>query len=190
MKWSFLAFVKDNRLLEFNSKKEFGTCLLNPSFLPCNAALNKKVMKSLLETDAYEEIKARLNALHEKSERQWGKMTVGQMAWHCQYPLKLAIENKENSSNGNWFIKTFFKKSLYNDKPWRKNLPTAPQLKAKEPKEFSTEIEELKSLVDKFQNLKDRDMWYPHPAFGKFTKAQWGQMQYKHLDHHLRQFGV
>ncbi len=53
-----------------------------------------------------------------------GKMTVGQMVWHCQYPLKLAIENKENSK-GNWFIKTFFKKSLYNDKPWRKNLPTA-----------------------------------------------------------------
>lgn len=147
-------------------------------------------MKSLLEKDAYEEIKNRIEKLNENSERLWGKMTVGQMAWHCQYPLKLAIKNKENNSKGNWFIKTFFKKSLYNDKPYRKNLPTAPQLKAKEPKEFNPEAKVLQSLVKEFNALNSRDKWYPHPAFGTFTKEQWGQMQYKHLDHHLRQFGV
>lgn len=147
-------------------------------------------MKSLLTDEGYKEITARLSKLNEDSERQWGKMTVGQMAWHCQYPLKLAIENKENTSKGNWFIKTFFKKSLYNDKPWRKNLPTAPQLKAKEPKDFAQESVKLKNLVDAFAALKTRDNWYPHPAFGPFTKEQWGQLQYKHLDHHLKQFGV
>lgn len=147
-------------------------------------------MKSLLTEKGNTEITARLSKLTENSERQWGKMTVGQMAWHCQYPLKLAIANKENSSNGNWFIKTFFKKSLYNDKPWRKNLPTAPQLKATEPKDFTTEVATLKALVADFAALKERDHWYPHPAFGPFTKEQWGQLEYKHLDHHLKQFGV
>lgn len=147
-------------------------------------------MKSLLETAACEEIKTRMALLNDKSERQWGKMTVGQMAWHCQYPLKLAIKNKENNSKGNWFIKTFFKKSLYNDTPWRKNLPTAPQLKTKEPKDFHAELKELTNLVNEFQKLKDRDVWHPHPSFGTFTKDQWGQLQYKHLDHHLKQFGV
>ena len=147
-------------------------------------------MESLLEQTVYQEIKSRMAKLTEKSERQWGKMSVGQMAWHCQYPLKLAIKNKENNSKGNWLIKTFFKKSLYNDKPWRKNLPTAPQLKAKEPKDFTAEFNELSKLVDEFKNLQDRDTWYPHPTFGAFTKEQWGQMQYKHLDHHLTQFGV
>ncbi|GMN10952.1 hypothetical protein MTsPCn9_27360 [Croceitalea sp. MTPC9] len=147
-------------------------------------------MKSLLTENGYSEIKERLNNLAEDSERLWGKMTIGQMAWHCKYPLKLAIDNKENNSKGNWFVKTFFKKSLYNDKPWRKNLPTAPQLRAKEPKDFKTEYEELKNLVDTFYSIKEREVWYPHPAFGKFTKEQWGQMQYKHLDHHLRQFGA
>lgn len=147
-------------------------------------------MKSLLTADGHKEIVARMSQLSEASERKWGKMTVGQMAWHCQYPLKLAIKNKENSSKGNWFIKTFFKKSLYNDKPWRKNLPTAPQLKAREPKDFKIETELLKTLVDDFYALRDRDHWYPHPTFGTFTKEQWGQLQYKHLDHHLKQFGV
>lgn len=147
-------------------------------------------MKSLLTNEGHQDIKSRLEKLNENSERQWGKMTVGQMAWHCQYPLKLAIENRENSSKGNWFIKTFFKKSLYNDKPWRKNLPTAPQLKAKQPKEFKAEFDKLKTLVDEFAKLDLRENWYPHPSFGKFTKEQWGQLEYKHLDHHLKQFGV
>lgn len=147
-------------------------------------------MKSLLKKDTYEEIKSRIENLSENSERLWGKMTVGQMAWHCQYPLKLAIENRENNSKGNWFVKTFFKKSLYNDKPWRKNLPTATQLRAKEPKEFNAEYTKLRELIDGFQALENREIWHPHPAFGTFTKEQWGQMQYKHLDHHLRQFGV
>lgn len=147
-------------------------------------------MKSLFTDEAYQEIVERMGKLNASSKRQWGKMTVGQMTWHCQYPLKLAIENKENSSKGNWFIKTFFKKSLYNDKPWRKGLPTAPQLKAKEPKDFENESVVLKTLVKDFHALKDRETWYPHPAFGPFTKEQWGQLEYKHLDHHLKQFGV
>lgn len=147
-------------------------------------------MKSLLSEDRYQEIKARLELLTENAEKGWGKMSVGQMCWHCQYPLKLSITNKPNTSKGNWFLKTFFKKLLYNDKPWHKNLPTAPQLKTKETKDFNSEHEILKSLVNEFYDVRDREEWHPHPAFGTFTKEQWGQMQYKHLDHHLTQFGV
>jgi hypothetical protein len=29
-----------------------------------------------------------------------------------------------------------------------------------------------------------------HPMFGKMTADQWGRSMWKHLDHHLRQFGV
>jgi len=45
-------------------------------------------------------------------------------------------------------------------------------------------------MVDEFAKLDSRETWYPHPSFGEFTKEQWGQLEYKHLDHHLRQFGV
>ncbi|TLP82187.1 DUF1569 domain-containing protein [Maribacter sp. ACAM166] len=147
-------------------------------------------MKSLLDEEGYTDIKARLNQVDENSTRHWGKMSVAQMCWHCQYPLKLAIENRPNSSKGNWFVKTFFKKSLYNDTLWRKGLPTAPQLKTKVEKKFDNEYKRVHKLVDEFHQTKSRDVWYPHPAFGSFTKKQWGQLEYKHLDHHLRQFGV
>lgn len=147
-------------------------------------------MNSLLTEEGYTEIKERMSHLNENSARLWGKMSVAQMCWHCQYPLKLGVENRPNTSKGNWFITVFFKKSIYNDKPWRKGLPTAPQLRAKEAKNFDDEYGKLQTLIDDFYTIKDREEWYPHPTFGSFTKEQWGQMEYKHLDHHLRQFGL
>ncbi|MGF1558729.1 MAG: DUF1569 domain-containing protein [Flavobacteriaceae bacterium] len=146
-------------------------------------------MKSIFEEASYKEILGRLDQLHENSARKWGKMTVGQMVWHCQFPFIIGIKNK-NKGNGNIFARLFFKKAMYNDRLWRKNLPTLPELKTKEPKDFYTERNKLATLVNEFYALSDREEWNPHPIFGKFTKDQWGKMEYKHLDHHLTQFGV
>ena len=46
------------------------------------------------------------------------------------------------------------------------------------------------SILIEFESQKKREEWKPHPGFGYFTKQQWGQMQYKHLGHHFRPFGV
>ncbi|MFC0604719.1 DUF1569 domain-containing protein [Winogradskyella pulchriflava] len=147
-------------------------------------------MKSIFEEKAYNEIKTRLNNLNENSQANWGKMNVGQMAWHCQGPFNIILGKNDYGMKPNWFAKVFFKKSLYNDKKWSKGLPTAKFLKTKENKDFNTEIATLKALIDETYSYKEKTEWEPHPAFGYFTKQQWGQMQYKHLDHHFRQFGV
>ncbi|WP_298502018.1 DUF1569 domain-containing protein [uncultured Maribacter sp.] len=147
-------------------------------------------MKSLFEEKACNEILDRINSLKDDSQRQWGKMSLGQMAWHCQFPLKIAIKNKDTGKKGNLFVRLFFKKSAYNNKVWRRGLPTAPALKTGENKNASIEIEKLKTLVKEFNALKNREEWQPHPFFGTLTHEQWGKMEYKHLDHHLRQFNV
>ncbi len=147
-------------------------------------------MKSLFEKKAYEELLQRLENINSDSERLWGKMSPGQMAWHCQFPLKIAVTNEDRGVSGNPLVRWLFKKSLYNDKIWRKNLPTAPGLKATEEKDFAIEMPKLKQLVKDCYEVKDREKWNPHPLFGTLTREQWGKMEYKHLDHHLRQFGV
>tara|TARA_R100000306_G_C4352261_1_gene130743 strand:- start:438 stop:710 length:273 start_codon:yes stop_codon:yes gene_type:complete len=83
-----------------------------------------------------------------------------------------------------------FKKSLYDGKPWKKNLPTARQLRVSSEKNFSEEKDRLLQLMEEFHGKGYEHDWPEHPAFGNFTAEQWGQMQYKHLDHHLSQFGV
>ncbi len=147
-------------------------------------------MKSIFEEVAYHELLDRIDALNKNSDPIWGKMTVGQMVWHCQIPLGVAIKNKKYKKKGNPLIKFFFKKSLYSDKPLRKHLPTSPLAKATAQKDFSIEVKKLRSMVDEVHQLKTRTVWEAHPLFGEFTHEQWGQLEYKHLDHHLQQFGV
>lgn len=146
-------------------------------------------MKSLFDSEAFLEIKNRLDTLKIDNPRQWGRMTIAQMLYHCQQPLKVSL--------GRGYIKKQFipfvfllKKNLYNDKPWRKNLPTTKSFKVTEEKDFEIEKTALVKLVDEFHLQKNKKIWEPHPIFGKFTPTQWGQMQYKHLDHHLKQFGA
>ena len=76
-------------------------------------------MKSIFDESTKNELISRIDKLQENSERKWGKMTVGQMVWHCQYPLKIAINNKPSNKKSNLLAKLFFKKSMYNDKLWR-----------------------------------------------------------------------
>ncbi|WP_445381422.1 DUF1569 domain-containing protein [Robiginitalea sp. IMCC43444] len=147
-------------------------------------------MKSLLETDGYEDIKSRLKKLQPEKKPLWGKMDAAQMVWHCQIPLQVGIKNKLPKKKGNLLMRLFFKKSLYNDKPWRKNLPTIPSARATESKDFNQEYGKLLELVDTFHHLKSRESWNPHPMFGSLTSEQWGKLEYKHLDHHLRQFDL
>jgi hypothetical protein len=146
-------------------------------------------MKSVLEPRAFEEIKTRLHNFTESSPRQWGKMTPGQTMKHCQAPLEIMLGKNDYGLKPNWLVNVLFKKSMYNDKPWRKNLPTAKVMKQTEDRDFKTEKEKLISLLDELKAQPQKE-WGKHPSFGYFTNEQWGQMQYKHLDHHLRQFGL
>ena len=146
-------------------------------------------MKSLFEESSCNEILNRLYKTNEKMEPEWGKMNISQMLNHCQFPLKIALKSEPIKSSFNPFMR-LFKKSMYNDKTWRKNLPTAKGFKITDDKNFKKEKEALESMIVAFQAKKSQTKWNPHPLFGKFTPEQWGKMQYKHLDHHFRQFGV
>ncbi len=145
-------------------------------------------MKTIWDASVKEELINRVEKLSPESQAQWGKMDSAQMLWHCKYPLDVAIKN-ENKGNGKFFMK-LFKKSLYSDKPFKQGLPTAKFLVATESKNFSDEKQQLIEKISQAHELKSRSSWNPHPFFGKFSHDQWGQLEYKHLDHHLKQFGV
>ncbi|WP_044399765.1 DUF1569 domain-containing protein [Lacinutrix sp. Hel_I_90] len=147
-------------------------------------------MQSIFNPETYQEILNRVENLNENAQPNWGKMTVGQMASHCQIPLNVILEKEDYGLKPNWLIILLFKKSMYNDKPWRKNMPTPKRFQVIETKDFNTEKQKLVTLLNELHEHKEKNNWQPHPAFGKLTKDQWGQMQYKHLNHHLTQFGV
>ncbi len=150
-------------------------------------------MKSLFETESLSEVNNRINSLNENTTPGWGKMNVGQMFKHCQVPFGVINGTVKMETKVGFFKKLMFsmmKPIMYNDKLWKKNVPTGKEFIIKEDVDFDKEKEVLLNLVNDFHKRKNQTEWPPHPIFGKFKTEQWGKMQYKHLDHHLRQFGV
>lgn len=147
-------------------------------------------VKSLFDKAAYEEILQRLNNLKADSPRQWGKMTVAQMLTHCKEAYKVPLTSKKLKRHPLSLIGWMFRSQLYNNKPYKQNLPTAPNFIVKDERDFDKEKLEMLSIVKAFHEkgapgIGDK----VHPMFGKMTADQWGRSMWKHLDHHLRQFG-
>lgn len=149
-------------------------------------------MKSLFDKITYQEIVDRLNSLTPQSERKWGKMNPAQMLAHCKEAFKVPLSEKSPPkiypfALFGWMMKH----KLYDDVPWKQNLPTAPNFKITEEKDFEKEKAELTALVSRFHQSDPAAIEkIVHPVFGKYTGEQWGKAMYKHLDHHLTQFGV
>ena len=73
----------------------------------------------------------------------------------------------------------------------RRNSPTSTELVMKDDREFGTERGRLDGLIDKFVAAGPVCCTdHPHAFFGPMKPDEWGILMYKHLDHHLRQFGV
>jgi hypothetical protein len=151
-------------------------------------------MKNLFDPATAEEVKARLQSLGHESPRQWGTMTLAQTTEHCAIAMEWAV-NDIAPPPGPLFarvlgriIKPF---ALGDDKPMRRNSPTAPTLIMKHEPELDEAKERLNGLIDRFSSGGAAACTgQPHPFFGKLTPDEWAILMYKHVDHHLRQFGA
>ena len=83
------------------------------------------------------------------------------------------------------------KKSILGDKPIRRNMPTDKILVMQGEKNFVAEQRRLLDWVDRFSaEGPEKCTRQPHCFFGYLTPLEWATMGYKHLDHHLKQFGA
>lgn len=143
----------------------------------------------LLDSKVKQDVISRINLLQSSSAPLWGKMTVSQMLAHCQAQMGVALGETAVQSN---FVSRLFggwiKKMVFNDKPFKQNLPTAPAFVVKHDPDFEKEKSKMIEMLGRFtrENLKNE----PHPIFGKLSTDEWSKGTWKHIDHHLKQFGV
>lgn len=149
-------------------------------------------MKNLLDKQHYLEAIQRIQNLHPELEPQWGKMNVAQMQAHVQESFKVPLsETPMPRMLVGRLIGWMVKPKLYGKEPYKRSLPTAPSFVIKDDRDFVKEKLGLLQIVEDFHAAGPEGIGnHPHPMFGNFTKDQWGTMMYKHLDHHLQQFGV
>ena len=150
-------------------------------------------MKDIFNATTVQEFEARINQLSQNSTGQWGKMNVYQMLKHCTENEKMMLRQKQYKRRfiGRLFGKMALNASIKNEKPLDKNSPTHPDLKFT----GTGDVEPLKqlwvSLLKQYPTQQSIDYeGFIHPFFGKMDSTQISRFAYKHVDHHLRQFGV
>lgn len=150
-------------------------------------------MKHLFEPATVAEVQARLLALRPDSARQWGTMDAAQAVAHCCGGMEMALGDTRPprvmaGRIFGWLVKRL---ALGNDEPMRRNSPTVPEIVVADERVLDDERRRLAGLIGRFAAAGPSGCTtHPHSFFGRLTPRQWAELMYKHLDHHLRQFGV
>ena len=116
-------------------------------------------------------------------------MDAAQMFGHCAEITEVAM-GKE--LQGTPFlirlIAPLIRRSVLSEKPYTKNSPTHPQYVYADPVEFEEQKTRLLAVLHRLRDEGPRP--YRHTLFGSMSPEESGWVGYKHLDHHLQQFGV
>jgi hypothetical protein len=133
----------------------------------------------------------RLQALTPGSRPGWGSLTVERMVCHLSNTLRmahgeLAVRPPRRVGIGQVLAKYLFLYVL----PMPRNLPSSTVLRAGEPADFERERAACADLVRRFATSPRGGKGPSHPFFGVLTRSEWAVLQWRHLDHHLRQFGA
>ena len=134
-------------------------------------------------------IRARIASLSPDVPARWGRMSAGQMLWHCNQVLKTSLGDIQVTPRRPPFPVPVLKLMLFR-MPWPHGAPTAPEYRAHHPRDFEAERNQCVELIDRFlaRRMEDGD-WKP-AVFGKLSGREWSCLQARHLDHHLRQFSA
>ncbi len=150
-------------------------------------------LSNIFSKEVSDNIIERVNKLTSATQPKWGKMGAAQMLAHCNVTYEMIYENIHPKPNGliKFILKTFIKNKVVSEVPFKQNSRTAPQFLIKETKDFQAEKQRLINYISKTQQLGEEqfDNKESH-SFGKLNKTEWNNMLYKHLNHHLTQFGV
>lgn len=150
-------------------------------------------MKNIFTKEVTNELISRIEKLTAETQPIWGKMSIAQMLAHCCVTYEMVYTDKHPKPNAfaKFMMKVFVKKIVVSEKEYAKNGRTAPQFLIADEKFFETEKKRLIDFMNHTQDLGENhfDGKESH-SFGNLTSNEWNNLFYKHLDHHLRQFGA
>lgn len=143
---------------------------------------------TIWDAPAREAILQRFSLLSEDTRPRWGKMSSGQMLTHCTAALDMLTGRLDVAPKPGPFRNRMLRYIIIHLAPWPKGAPTAPELIMPEYKgDWQADRKSLKRALN--QVVEARAL-REHPAFGKLSRESAGILIWRHLDHHLRQFGL
>jgi hypothetical protein len=146
-------------------------------------------MKTIWHKPSREELENRLDKLSANTPAKWGKFTAPQMVGHLIESVRMALGEIKVAPRNTPFKRFPLKQLIIYAAPFPKGAPTAPELLTRAPQEWNGEVTQLKDLMERFATAS-HSRFPEHPAFGRLSRTAWGVLAYRHIDHHLKQFGV
>jgi hypothetical protein len=150
-------------------------------------------MNSLSDPGAVDALVARLQKLHDKRPRAWGKMTAHEMVCHLGDSLAGVLGDRPIAPADTWASRTIVKYvALHTTLAWPKGTKTRPEVDqaigGTKPTDFDRDRQQTIALLRRF--AEPATSCGSHPLFGPLTREEWMIWGYRHADHHLRQFAL
>jgi hypothetical protein len=135
-------------------------------------------------------VRTRIESLTPTATPTWGRMTVDQMLHHVNLVLAESLGEHSAAKHIKGLPEPLVRWAIINV-PWGKGAPTRPDMLIPEGQryDFQTEKQRCLSMLDRFV-AKGLDEPWPRAANFAMTGRHWSQLQLKHLNHHLKQFGL
>lgn len=148
--------------------------------------------RNFYDPASVQEMLGRIARITPQHQAKWGAMNVGQMLAHAANTMDMGMGkiNPPRPLIGR-LIGGFFRSQYTSEKPFSKGSPTSDELRITTPRNFDEEKARLIASLKQFADAGEAGCTkHPHPFFGELTPAEWARGLYKHLDHHLQQFGA
>jgi Protein of unknown function (DUF1569) len=159
----------------------------------CNFNRPIFLMTSIFDSDTIRQFDNRITQINNDSERLWGQMSPDQMLAHCCVPYEYIFDERKDAPPlfMRWMLRLFFKKAMVNEVPYRPNTPSAPMFIKKDRYDLEEQKKRLIRYLERVAELGPSHFeGKKQISLGKLSAEEWNGLLYKHLDHHLRQFGV
>lgn len=162
----------------------------NRTHLPPNSALMRH---NLLNPKTAALVTQRVQQLSADKAPLWGSMTAAEMLLHCNRIHQQLLEATESATKPTTLRQHLVRIVVLYLMP---HFPKGAKAPARVVTKGLVSAEGFEKEKADFVNWISRFATHTvpitagHPYFGRLSTNQWGLAAYKHIDHHLRQFGV
>lgn len=144
---------------------------------------------TLLDNHNRSVILERLQRLRPDAKPAWGDLTAPRMLCHIADQMRVALGDAPSKPVHTFASRTLLKFLAVTTRlePPRGKIQTAPEMLVSKPTSWEAD---LAACIDLAERIGHGTASAVHPAFGPLSAREWGRLCWKHLNHHLVQFGV
>jgi hypothetical protein len=150
-------------------------------------------LPNIYDSQVAQQLIDRINKLTPETLPLWGKMNASQMLAHSNVTYEYVFDERNDKPNFfvKWLLKKFVKNKVVGEAPYEQNMKTSPAFIVPDNKNFEKEKTRLINYINKVVATGQAAFeGKESSSFGVMTSAEWNNLMYKHINHHLEQFGV